>query len=590
MNEKTSFYLGNNLTENDKLSIETEIEVLSGIVSINVEVGTGQVWLTFDKDKISLSDILQKMKNLGYEIAASQNNPVGQEHIYHVSGMHCASCEILVEKDLLKFKGIKSVEASVNNSKVVVEYEGSRPPIKDLNRIFKKHGYTFSDEPMATEKTSPKNQTFNTVVIALALIIGFFILIRSGLNSLVSVNSNSALITYFFFGILAGLSSCAALVGGLILSMSKQWIEKYSDSASTTKKMEPHLMFNAGRLASYAFFGGILGILGGTLKISLTWTSLLVMAVSVLMIMLALQMLGVRSLQRFQISLPKFITRRVADESKFQGRYMPLVMGALTFLLPCGFTLTAQGLALLSGSFWQGALIMFFFALGTTGPLLAIGLSSVKFSQNPNRTQRFLKVAGIVVLVFALYNINAQLNVLGAPSFSNLATAKASSTNSVTNNNSDQSTDSDLPPIVNGQQVIKMEASANGYQPNYFKVATGVPVRWEVTDTSTSGCTNAVVSRNLFDGQIDLTPGETSVKEFTPTKPGKYKFSCWMGMISGVIEVVEKNKTVGSSAPVSGSATAAAANLNANDPSLIPSGATGCGCGGGSGSCATQTN
>ncbi|PIY95775.1 MAG: hypothetical protein COY66_05950 [Candidatus Kerfeldbacteria bacterium CG_4_10_14_0_8_um_filter_42_10] len=582
MNEKTSFYLGNNLTKNDKLSLETEMEVLAGVISVNVEIGTRRVWLTFDKEKISLSDILKKIENLGYKTTTAQNNRNKQEHVYHVSGMHCASCEILVEKNLLKFQGVKSVEASVNNSQVTVEYEGSRPPIKELNRVFKQHGYTFSDEPVVKEKTSPKNQTVKTIIIALTLIIGFFVLIRSGLSSLVSVNSNSALITYFLFGILAGLSSCAALVGGLILSMSKQWIEKYSDGASTMKKMEPHLMFNAGRLASYAVFGGILGALGNTLKISLTWTSLLVIAVSVLMIMLALQMLGIRSLQRFQISLPKFITRRVADESKFQGRYMPSVMGALTFLLPCGFTLTAQGLALLSGSFWQGALILFFFALGTTGPLLAIGLSSVKFSQNPNLTQRFLKVAGIVVLVFALYNINAQLNVLGAPSFSNLAAAKASSVN---NNNPDQSSDSGLPPVVNGQQIIKMEASANGYKPNYFKVAVGVPVRWEVTDTGTSGCTNAVISRSLFEGQIDLTPGTTSIKEFTPTKAGKYKFSCWMGMISGVIEVVEKNKTVGSNVPVSGSATTVAANLNTNDPSLVPSGATGCGCGGGSGSC-----
>ncbi len=68
-------------------------------------------------------------------------------------------------------------------------------------------------------------------------------------------------------------------------------------------------------------------------------------------------------------------------------------------------------------------------------------------------------------------------------------------------------------------------------------VKAGVPVRWEIQDTGTSGCTNAVISRNLFDGEIALTPGQTSIKEFTPAKAGKYRFSCWMGMISGTIEV-----------------------------------------------------
>ena len=88
-------------------------------------------------------------------------------------------------------------------------------------------------------------------------------------------------------------------------------------------------------------------------------------------------------------------------------------MGALTFFLPCGFTITAQSLALLSGSVFTGALIMGAFALGTIPVLLFIGLSSVKFSSKPHLTERFSKVAGFLVLFFALYNISNQATVLG---------------------------------------------------------------------------------------------------------------------------------------------------------------------------------
>ena len=35
---------------------------------------------------------------------------VGKEHTYFVKGMHCASCEILIEKRLSAIKEIKSVE------------------------------------------------------------------------------------------------------------------------------------------------------------------------------------------------------------------------------------------------------------------------------------------------------------------------------------------------------------------------------------------------------------------------------------------------------------------------------------------------
>ena len=247
------------------------------------------------------------------------------------------------------------------------------------------------------------------------------------------------------------------------------------------------------------------------------------------MVSMGLQMLGVAWFQKFQIAAPKFILRNIADESKFKGKYLPFVMGALTFFLPCGFTLTAQGVALISGNPVQGALIMLFFALGTLPTLLLIGFSSVKMSKEPHLSYRFAKIAGILVLFFALFNINSQLNVLGLKSLSDIG--RTIGTSDVQADNSDNTN------VIDGVQVIKMDASSQGYSPSYFKVKVGVPVRWEITDTGTSGCTNAVIARDLFDGEIQLTPGQTSIKEFTPQSPGTYKFSCWMGMVSGVMEV-----------------------------------------------------
>ncbi|MEK7557700.1 MAG: sulfite exporter TauE/SafE family protein, partial [Patescibacteria group bacterium] len=281
----------------------------------------------------------------------------------------------------------------------------------------------------------------------------------------------------------------------------------------------------------------ILGIIGSKFNFSLKFSSILVIAVSVMMIILAFQMFGFKAFRKFQFTMPKFITRFIANESNFKGRHMPFLMGAFTFFLPCGFTITAQGLALISGSAIQGGLIMFLFALGTLPMLLFIGLSSVKFSQKAHLSGRFLKVAGILVLFFALYNINAQLNVLGISSFSDLSVSSGQSS-SVAKNNSPQNEEG-LPQIINGKQILKMDASSRGYSPNYLKVKVGIPVRWEIIDKGTSGCTNAVIAKNLFDGEISLTPGQTSVKEFTPKKVGKYKFSCWMGMVSGIIEVVD---------------------------------------------------
>ena len=458
-----------------------------------------------------------------------------KEHIYYVKGMHCASCEVLIEKKLLELENIKSAEASTAKGEVLIEYEDKRPTIERLNEIFKKEGYVFSDQPRREVINGFKTKEFLfTFGIGLLIIIGFVGLNKLGLSGLINVSSKSSLPVFFVFGLVAGISSCSALVGGIILSMSKQWGELYSDADSTWKKLQPHLIFNAGRLISYSILGAALGAIGSKLNFSLKFGPIFVIAVSIMMIFLAFQMFGFKAFRKFQFTMPKFITRFIVNESNFKGRYMPFLMGAFTFFLPCGFTITAQGLALISGNAIQGGLIMLLFALGTLPMLLFIGLSSVKFSHNAHLSDRFLKVAGILVLFFALYNINAQLNVLGFSSLSDIKLNLNQQNQQVTNDNEEG-----FPPIVNGKQILKMEASSRGYSPSYFKVKAGIPVRWEITDKGTSGCTNAVISKELFDGEIKLTPGQTSIKEFTPEKPGKYKFSCWMGMISGIIEVIK---------------------------------------------------
>jgi len=335
---------------------------------------------------------------------------------------------------------------------------------------------------------------------------------------------------------MAGVSSCAALVGGIVLSMSRQWAAAYGDSDSWLQRSEPHLLFNTGRLIGFAALGAVLGAIGGRLQLSLTVSSLLVIVISGLMIFLGLEMLGVTKPGTGRLTAPRVLTHYISDESNFRGRYMPFLLGALTFFLPCGFTFTVQSLALLSGSPVQGALMMGFFALGTLPMLLTIGLSSTKLLSNPLTSGYFVKAAGVLVLVFAVYNINSQLNVMGMTSLSDLGL----SAGPVASASATGAKGPALPTLVNGVQVIRMDASAYGYRPRWFRVQAGVPVRWEIADKGTSGCTNAVISRSLFEGEIALTPGETSVAEFTPQRPGAYKFSCWMGMVWGVIEVVQE--------------------------------------------------
>ncbi|EKD49738.1 MAG: hypothetical protein ACD_63C00060G0004 [uncultured bacterium] len=501
----------------------------------------------------------------------SKNPRALKKHTYFVKGMHCPSCEILIERKLLEMPNIEFADASVSRDSVLVGYDGKKPTVGEINRFLKNGDYTFF-EKSSEEKNGKRGKNLILIIgTVLVLILAFILLSKSGFASAISVDSESALPAFFVFGLLAGVSSCAALVGGLVLSVSKQWAELYSSKDSFWQRSKPHILFNVGRLASYALLGALLGFIGERLKLSLTFSSILVLVVSVVMLFLALQMFGIKFFNRFRLALPKFITKRISDKSSFRGKWAPIILGALTFFLPCGFTVTAQGLALISGSPIYGGAIMLLFALGTLPTLLVIGLSSVKFLQSHHWSAVFQKVAGILILFFVIFNINSQLNVLGFPSLSNVGASTSKSRDSVESKKSAAA--KGLPQIVDGVQVVRTIATARGYEPNYLKVRAGIPVRWEIEDKGTSGCTNAVISKGLFDDEINLTPGEVSVKEFTPKKPGKYKFSCWMGMISGVIEVVdESGKAVGG----------ATLSSNESEDEIKPSGASSCG---GSGSC-----
>ena len=239
-------------------------------------------------------------------------------------------------------------------------------------------------------------------------------------------------------------------------------------------------------------------------------------------------------MQGFQFALPKFLTRRVADEKNFAGEYMPFLMGAGTFFLPCGFTISAQGVALISGSFVNGALIMMAFVLGTTLPLMLIGLASTKSLTNPMLAGQFSRVAGLIVIFFAIFNINNQMILLGLPSLNNINFVAVGA-----RHGEPLQKEKNLPSVIDGKQILRMNASARGYDPANLKVKAGVPVKWEITDTGTSGCTNAVIARDFLSEPVRLTSGQTSIAEFTPQNVGIYRFSCWMGMVSGSIEVVE---------------------------------------------------
>lgn len=325
---------------------------------------------------------------------------------FEVNGMHCAACELLIEDKLKEDKTVKSVSANLNSKKVKVEVESNDSYdqiAKNLTKLVDKDGYSLIGGAEVTVKENNWEEFFYAVPIALIFLLVFAILQESGILSTSATNN---LPQVFILGVIASLSSCMALVGGLVLALSN----RYSNSS---KGKRAQVSFHVGRLGGFFILGGALGLVGSLLKPSPTFTVVLTILVSILMLVLGINQLGISdNVSRFQIRTPKVVSRRILKLQNLNGSFAALILGAMTFFLPCGFTLAVQALALDQANVLQSALIMFVFALGTLPVLAAISFASVSFA-GKMRSGIFLKTTGIVIITFALYNIFGVLRASG---------------------------------------------------------------------------------------------------------------------------------------------------------------------------------
>lgn len=456
-----------------------------------------------------------------------------KQQTYYVQGMHCQACELLIEKRLKKDPAILDAHASLSDKTVVLQCSRSDShSLEHLNSILKDSGYSLSKEPVG-DIVWDQTTGFKAIITLVILSIVYLFLKSQGYLSYVSVTDSSSFPAIFTFGLVAGISSCAALVGGLLLSLSKQWTSMYGAS-SFTKRSVPFVMFNVGRLVSYALLGGLLGLIGSAIQISIGATAGLVIVVSLVMLVIGLQMLGIPWISKMRIQLPSIFTRKMSEAENFQGKYMPFLAGAGTFFLPCGFTLLIQTIALTTGSFVTSALLMLIFALGTLPPLALISFSSIKFQSNPSFASTFNLVIGILIVAFGLFNINSQLIVLGLPNVTTYQTQKAVAGASDQMSIDAEGLGSEI--VTEGLEVNQdayMKAEGFEYFPPVLNLKAGIPTTLHIKNESVVGCAQAMYMKGLYNDIVYLnTP--TAEVEFTPQK-GTYYISCSMGMVQPVV-------------------------------------------------------
>lgn len=346
-------------------------------------------------------------------------------------------------------------------------------------------------------------------------------------------------------GLFAGGASCAAVQGGLLAgTLARRHPEPTVTGPAENRQREkaptgppparlddaaPVGAFLAGKLASHALLGAGLGLAGDALQISPRVRATMQIVAGLVMVLLALNLLGLKAVRWLVPSPPAAWARLVRGSGRWGGALAPAALGVATVLIPCGVTLGMMFLAVASGSALAGAAVMATFVIGTM-PLFAVIGYAARRSTTYLRGRLGL-VTGAAVLVAGLVSINAGL-VLNGSSFTlagvwrDVTGAKAT-------------TPVAAPPVAaDGVQRIVIDARPGGYSPSAVTARAGVPTMLTLRTDNNQGCTRTIVLTS-FGGRQKLLPatGDTEV-DLGTLKPGTYRYTCGMGMYSGSITAV----------------------------------------------------
>jgi len=200
------------------------------------------------------------------------------------------------------------------------------------------------------------------------------------------MTSTLTLAAAFIAGI-TGSMHCLVMCGGIAgaLGMRARTLGQSAPLAFVHS-----LLYQLGRLGSYALAGALVGAFGQTTEALLQWLPiaqvLRVMSGILLFtigVQLALQLRLLQSLERLGAHLWRRIAP-LAQHTTQHGMIGTLLLGMIWGWLPCGLIYSMLLLGALGGSAAQGSLIMLAFGLGTVPAMLSSSLLASQFTRIMN--------------------------------------------------------------------------------------------------------------------------------------------------------------------------------------------------------------
>lgn len=437
-----------------------------------------------------------------------------------IEDMVCKSCEKVISNSIKKLDGIFDVEVNYKTALAKVTFDSTICSYSKICSAIEDSGYTIK---VSNKKTNTNNSTttFKEIISILAIVSIAFVIIALSKNSGSfnidsKLGANTTYLMLFVIGIFTSLH-CVGMCGGIMLSQSIT-----ISNGSKVKNLYPSLLYNAGRITSYTLLGGLVGALGSVFSLSLSTQASISILAGLFMIIMGFNMFGFKLFRGINLKLP---FSNCGSSSK---KSSPLIVGLLNGFMPCGPLQTMQLYALASGSFFKGASSMFIFGLGTI-PLMLIFSLAIN-AINMKNTKKLIKFSGILIVILGILMTNRGFTLLGINIPINNLIAVSSSDSSTEINDDNKAV------VADGKQVIRIKATSSGYSPRVVFIEKNLPTEIIFEGETITSCNNEVIFPSVNIRQ-KLKKGETTVSLTAGEKDINY--SCWMGMLSGSIKVVD---------------------------------------------------
>lgn len=188
---------------------------------------------------------------------------------------------------------------------------------------------------------------------------------------------------------LAGSFHCFGMCGPLIMALP-------SRGKTNIAMFGNGLMHHSGRVLTYSMLGLLAGTLGSGFALAGTQNMLSIVFGS-LMVLIPLSVFIFRK-NPLAIRLSGMITKPISKLFKKKGPFIPLAIGALNGLLPCGLVYMAMIGSIAVGDPAAGAMYMMLFGLGTLPMMLAVHFARMKTGQRLRTTFRRITPALVMVV------------------------------------------------------------------------------------------------------------------------------------------------------------------------------------------------